>query len=160
MKVQSVLPLDRTRFCSSLTGSDSIFAVSKSTKLGLHCKRRTQMEELLFCLQVSARQFGVQVTLQWLWHLTKFDKSVFILLHYKVNVNYCWKNWGHPGICQSLHMKVIAGRKLPTVSWWSAKSWVVYVQIHENGITKENVHMEGSGKLPLSLVPKQWTGIF
>ena len=29
----------------------------------------------------------------------------------------CWKYWGHPGICRSLHMKVIAGRKLPMVSW-------------------------------------------
>ena len=28
----------------------------------------------------------------------------------------CWKNRGQPGICRSLHMKVIAGRKLPMVS--------------------------------------------
>ena len=31
--------------------------------------------------------------------------------------NCCWKNWNHPWICQSLHMKVIAGRKLPAVNW-------------------------------------------
>ena len=34
------------------------------------------------------------------------------------------------GIWWSLHMKVIAGRKLRTISWWSVRSWVLYIQIH------------------------------
>ena len=37
----------------------------------------------------------------------------------------CWKNQKHPGICQSLHIKVIASTKLPTVSSWSVRSWVL-----------------------------------
>ena len=29
-----------------------------------------------------------------------------------------------------LPMEAIAGRKLPTISWWSVRAWVLYVQIH------------------------------
>ena len=51
--------------------------------------------------------------------------------------NSCWKYQCHLEICLSFPIEAIVaikfvGRKLPTVSWWSVRSWALYVQIHAN----------------------------
>ena len=60
----------------------------KTTTLGLHCKRSTQMREISFCLFRNAAIFqflaSVQVV-QVTGRFTEFDKSAFFLLHYMVN---------------------------------------------------------------------------
>ena len=71
--------------------------------------------------------------------------------------NCCWKNWGHhshPGICHSLHMKVIAGRKLPTARQGKLimseiMTWnFVFSDSCENCITSEKVLAKCWGKSP------------
>ena len=56
-----------------------------------------------------------------------------------------------PGICQSIHMKVIASRKLHTDKLMISEVMsFVCLDSYENGITKEKVYTKGSGKLPFS----------
>ena len=47
--------------------------------------------------------------------------------------NCCWKSQDGDilsMICWYLPMEEIASRKLPTVGWWTVRSWVLHVQIH------------------------------
>ena len=54
---------------------------------------------------------------KWRWKLWKIIAVLKLTREGREGNTCCWKNWSHPGICQSLHMKVIASRKLPMVSW-------------------------------------------
>ena len=58
-----------------------------------------------------------------------------------------------PGICQSIHMKVIASRKLHTDKLMISEVMsFVCLDSYENGITKEKVYTKGSGKLPFQSI--------
>ena len=48
---------------------------------------------------------------KWRWKLWKIIAVLKLTREGREGNTCCWKNWSHPGICQSLHMKVIASRK-------------------------------------------------
>ena len=58
--------------------------------------------------------------------------------------SYCWKNWSHPGNCQSLHMKVVAGRKLPDHEFCKFRSMWKWHNKRKNRVSR----------------PKRCSGIF